>query len=273
MIANVTYIYPHTFAICTLGDADLQATLAPHLQAMEGFAELIVLPLTTENLGIEQIIEFTLSQPQLNTILLCGKDAKQAVGWLPGASLLALQQHGLGPGDEHRINHAPGKRPLLKNLTREAIEHFRNQVTLVDCIGEQHLETITTWANEQAALPQPKAPTAFTGTLKQDAVEPTIVTADGSITSDPAGYVVIELDPDSDNPLLCHHYTPQGQHTTTLAATSAKAIYMGLIERNLVFRLDHAAYLGRELTRAETALHHNHPYEQDAAISLSTAAN
>ncbi len=262
------YVYPHTFAVCTLGDTDLQESLAPALHGLEGLAELIVLPLTTENLGIEQIIEFSLSQPHLTSILLCGKDAQQAIGWLPGASLLALQKNGLQKGNEHRIDQAPGKRPVLKNLTRPAIEHFNQHVTVVDWIGEQSIEKITDWVQQQATLTAAtNTPAKYTGPIKRDAVEPTIVTADGSITSDPAGYVVIEIDPDDNSPLQCHHYTPQGEHTTTLAGTSAKAIYMGLIERNLLFRLDHAAYVGQELARAEAALHSRQPYEQDARVS------
>jgi tetrahydromethanopterin S-methyltransferase subunit A len=40
---------------------------------------------------------------------------------------------------------------------------------------------------------------------------------------------------------------------------------MTAIERNLISRLDHAAYLGRELARAEYALSSGEPYVQDAA--------
>ena len=40
---------------------------------------------------------------------------------------------------------------------------------------------------------------------------------------------------------------------------------MTAIERGLLTRLDHAAYLGRELARAEHALSSGETYAQDAA--------
>jgi len=40
---------------------------------------------------------------------------------------------------------------------------------------------------------------------------------------------------------------------------------MTAIEGGLLIRLDHAAYLGRELTRAEHALSSGETYAQDAA--------
>jgi hypothetical protein len=47
---------------------------------------------------------------------------------------------------------------------------------------------------------------------------------------------------------------------------SASAINaLKVIEKKLVTRLDHAAYLGRELARAEWALKAGDPYVQDAA--------
>ena len=50
----------------------------------------------------------------------------------------------------------------------------------------------------------------------------------------------------------------------TPAATAAE-LYHPAIERGLVSRLDHAAYLGRELSRAEHSLISGEPYIQDAA--------
>jgi tetrahydromethanopterin S-methyltransferase subunit A len=46
---------------------------------------------------------------------------------------------------------------------------------------------------------------------------------------------------------------------------SAAEVYMTGIEHTLLSRLDHAAYLGRELARAEHALLSGEPYVQDAA--------
>jgi len=42
-------------------------------------------------------------------------------------------------------------------------------------------------------------------------------------------------------------------------------LYVEAIERQLVTCLDHAAYLGRELARAESSLLDGRPFAQDAA--------
>jgi len=50
-----------------------------------------------------------------------------------------------------------------------------------------------------------------------------------------------------------------------MEGNSTGALYTEAIERNLVTRLDHAAYLGRELARAEQSLLQGTPFAQDAA--------
>jgi tetrahydromethanopterin S-methyltransferase subunit A len=49
------------------------------------------------------------------------------------------------------------------------------------------------------------------------------------------------------------------------SAADASCLYRTAIEAHMVSRLDHAAYLGRELTRAEDALQRNEDYVQDRA--------
>jgi tetrahydromethanopterin S-methyltransferase subunit A len=44
------------------------------------------------------------------------------------------------------------------------------------------------------------------------------------------------------------------------------------VERGFVTQLDHAAYLGRELAKAEAALSNGITYEQDAALGRLAAA-
>ena len=48
-----------------------------------------------------------------------------------------------------------------------------------------------------------------------------------------------------------------------IAGESAREVMDTLLELELVSRLDHAAYLGRELEKAELALHFNRSYAQD----------
>ncbi|NLU04338.1 MAG: DUF4346 domain-containing protein, partial [Methanothermobacter sp.] len=50
---------------------------------------------------------------------------------------------------------------------------------------------------------------------------------------------------------------------TALTSDSAKKLYEEIINRNLVSRLEHAAYLGAELQKAEIALRTGKDYVQD----------
>jgi dihydropteroate synthase-like protein len=54
--------------------------------------------------------------------------------------------------------------------------------------------------------------------------------------------------------------------STTVAGRNARDILNTLIEMNLVSRLDHAGYLGRELEKAETALRLKRSYVQDEPL-------
>lgn len=259
-MSDQPYIYPHTVAICTLADDTMNSQLQQAMADKTTLEGLIIAPLTTENIGIEQIIEFSLSQPQLRHLIVCGKDAQQQIGWLPGGTLVALSQHGI-TGDNNRVINAPGKRPVLKNLTTEAIEHYRQQVTIHDCIGEQDANKVLALTEDLIAR-QTETFYAFSAAIK--APKPVIqATATGDIVSDPKGYVIISTD---DNRLSAQQFTPQGELLRTITGDSPKAIYMSLIEHEAISRLDHAAYIGRELARARACLTNGTPYTQDANL-------
>ena len=90
------------------------------------------------------------------------------------------------------------------------------------------------------------------------------------MVSDPAGYFVIFLDP-AGGLISLEHYANNGVLTAIIEGRTAAELYMTAIDRNLVSRLDHAAYLGRELARAEHALSSGEHYVQDAAPELGRA--
>jgi tetrahydromethanopterin S-methyltransferase subunit A len=64
---------------------------------------------------------------------------------------------------------------------------------------------------------------------------------------------------------LVEHYTNDGVVDVTIEGASPSAVYSAAIEKGLVSRLDHAAYLGRELARAERSLETGERYVQDRA--------
>jgi tetrahydromethanopterin S-methyltransferase subunit A len=79
---------------------------------------------------------------------------------------------------------------------------------------------------------------------------------------DPNGFFVILVDrPESR--LLVEHYTANGQLAHRIAGPDAETLSVALVDWGLVSRLEHAAYLGRELVRAEQSLRSGAHYRQD----------
>src|SRR5207249_6673068 len=79
---------------------------------------------------------------------------------------------------------------------------------------------------------------------------------------DPAGFFVVLIDR-ADARLLVEHYTADGALGHRLAGADAESLCAALIEWQLLTRLDHAAYMGRELAKAEAALRLGIEYRQD----------
>jgi tetrahydromethanopterin S-methyltransferase subunit A len=69
--------------------------------------------------------------------------------------------------------------------------------------------------------------------------------------------------------LSLEHYRDDGLLDTVIEGGTAAELYTPAIDRGLISRLDHAAYLGRELARAESSLHSGKPFVQDAAPELA----
>lgn len=246
--------YQAPVAVCCLTADDLAAAVGreagPEI-AMVGM-------LHTENLGIERLIQNVLVNPHLRFVIVCGSDSQQAVGHYPGQSLAALAQHGID--ERRRIIGARGCRPLLKNLSSEAVAHFREVVEVVDLIGETEVAQILLEAKRCAArnpgLAQPFEASSILAPIPGYLPD--------RMVSDPAGYFVIYVDR-SRGILSLEHYLNDGLLDTVIEGASAAEIYTPTIDRGLISRLDHAAYLGRELARAEESLHSGEPFVQDAA--------
>ena len=59
-----------------------------------------------------------------------------------------------------------------------------------------------------------------------------------------------------------------GELNKVIKGKSAKAICDTLVREDMISRLDHAAYLGRELQKAEMALKHGLEYEQCETLDI-----
>ncbi len=246
--------YHAPVAVCTLTDEEL----AKQVAAAAGPEVGIVGTMQTENLGIERLVLNTMANPNIRFLVLCGEDSRKAVGHLPGASLLALARAGVDDG--MRIVGAPGKRPVLRNVSREAVEHFRRTVEVVDLIGVREAREILAKVGACAGR-NPGAAEACAAVRSVGVVKGYVP---GRMVADPMGYFVV-LPDQARKRLVLEHYLNDGLLDMVIEGTSAAELYWPAVERGLVSRLEHAAYLGRELARAEAALRTGEPFVQDAA--------
>ncbi|MFQ5963863.1 MAG: hypothetical protein ACE5KZ_06230 [Candidatus Scalinduaceae bacterium] len=82
--------------------------------------------LQTANLGIEKIVLNIVSNPNIRWIVLTGRKSAHKAD----SAIKALVCNGI---DEHfRILETPAPTAILKNISREAIEQFRKQISLLD---------------------------------------------------------------------------------------------------------------------------------------------
>lgn len=180
------------------------------------------------------------------------------MGHLPGKSLVALARRGMD--EDHRIIDAPGKRPMLHNVSQEAVAHFRNTVEVIDLVGNKEPADILGAVAECASRNPGQAEPFASG----QAIQPQTGYVPRRMTPDPAGYFVIHVDRPKDL-IWLEHYSSEGVLDCIIQGNNAAELYVPAIDKGLLSRLDHAAYLGRELARAERSLNAGEPYIQDGA--------
>lgn len=254
-------------AICTLADDDLMGELVA-----AGVTSHVAITgtLATENLGVEHAVRNLVANPRIRTLVLCGRDSR---GHRAGQALLMLKQSGIDL--QRRIVGALGARAVLKNLADVEIEAFRGRITLVDEIGTQDVDRITSLVEAHLAqdMSQYGPGAGSTALVPSDLPPrwsaPKVVEARAQErrewVHDPEGFFVVLVDREA-GAILCEHYTKAGVHDETIRGLRATDVANTAVRRGLLSRLDHAAYLGRELAKAESAIALNLPYTQDDPV-------
>ena len=237
-----------TGAVCTLADEDLYETLRKG--PLPGVA--LVGMLTTENLGIERLVRNIVASPRISWLLLCGADSR---GHRAGECLAALAENGVD--SEMRIVGAPGKRARLVNLSFEEVEAFRRGIRVVPRIGLKDVREISRLAGDLGNVQSTERKSMVCAVPEEERVA-----AQPESPADPAGYLVIDASAEK-NIIRLEHHKPDHRVTAALIGSSARDLYLAAIRRGLVSRLDHAAYLGFELGKAERALTLKTRYVQD----------
>lgn len=239
-------------AISTLGSDELATILAGRL-GKEKFA--IIGKTHTENIGIEKIVKNTVSSPHIRFIILCGKDTK---GHKAGQSLISLMDNGVN--HEKKIVNARGQRPVLKNIEFSEIEHFRTQVEIIDLIGSEDVRQI----GERVDVCIEKNPGKFNKTLMIKTAPQIKAQQPQRLVLDPSGFFIIYPNKDEGR-IYLEHYKTDGTLSEIIFGEDPVFIASTAVERGLVSRLDHAAYLGRELEKAYLSMCYGFQYIQDSA--------
>lgn len=245
-------------AVSTLASLDLLEALAAQKPA--GLA--IVGKTETENIGLDKIIKNVITNPALRVLLVCGRESE---GHQSGRTLLALVENGVD--SRGRVIGSPGKRPILRNVSPAEIEAFRDQVQVIDLIGCEEPEAIAVRISELA-----ESAVASCGCCHCTESRPSVSTTplvragepDETVTMDKAGYFVIV--PVAEKGLInVEHYGYDNTLLRIIEGETARALYKTITANGWVSELSHAAYLGRELTKAELSLEFGFKYVQDGA--------
>lgn len=246
-------------AISTLASVELAASLARNRPE-----ELCIVGKTeTENIGIDKLIKNTVTNPHIRYLIVAGKDPK---GHFSGKTLLAL--HANGVDENMKVIGSPGKQPVLRNVSRSEIELFRNYVQTEDMIGCEDMERIIQKVKmlsrtTNSACRCEESPEARNDIRIEEA--PTIrASGPEKIEMDTAGYFVIFPRPEK-GLILVEHYSYDNKLQRTIEGKDARILYWTIINNGWVSQLSHAAYLGKELAKAELSMKHGFEYIQDGA--------
>ena len=120
-------------AVCTLSSINLLKNFA-NSEILNKIS--IVGRLLSENKGIDSIIKYVNKNPQINTIIVCGKEVW---GHKSGHSLFELHKNGID--QNNRIINSTSPDPYL-TVSELEIKYFQDKINLVNLINETKFELI-----------------------------------------------------------------------------------------------------------------------------------
>jgi hypothetical protein len=231
--------------------------------------------------GINVLIRSVLARPTLRYLVLCGIDYAGT-----GAALLALAEQ--GPGPDGALTGTDAR--LDPDLDAATVARFRQQITLVDLRGCTDGARVAERIRELVGSVGPTPPFPMgegrgddrgegapasrqeVGNRPWPSTPPSRRAKAGRVarsswSPDPGGNFLIALE---DAQLVATHATTTGGPTgQRFVGRTAAEVYRAILAAGLVSQLDHAAYLGAELARAEVALRAALPYRQDEPLALA----
>lgn len=244
----------------------------------------------TENIGIDKLVKNIITNPAIRYLILAGEEAP---GHKSGATIMALWRNGVDKN--MRVIDSPGRRPVLKNLNHSDVRAFRSQIEIDD---QQGCSNITTLKNRIKALAKRSEPLSAVGSIlpqvsscgcggtchpepPKPASMPVILNSKSkaekrpvtarvkavnpkSVKLDKAGYFVI-MPFRKNKVILVEHYNYENKLLRVIEGKNSRELYFTIINNKWISELSHAAYLGKELARAELSIKNNVKFVQDGA--------
>ena len=244
-------------AVTTLGSVKF----AERLSGADLNGVSIIGKVETENVGIEKIIRNVVSNPAIRFLLMVGDEPPKH---LTGETLKCLFANGVDFASR-KIVGSPGMRPVLPTVTEEELNRFTSQIELVDLIGCRDVAAIRDKVHElRQRTPGVfgKAALDVSGQVAEIPVVREVYHDPQKIKLDKAGYFVVSIDGDE---ILCEHYDYKDTLIRHIRGRTARDTYLTMLDNGWISRLDHAAYVGKELTKAELSIRHGFEYLQDGA--------
>jgi tetrahydromethanopterin S-methyltransferase subunit A len=219
------------------------------------------LKVETENVGIEKIIRNVISNPAIRFLLMVGDEPPKH---LTGETFRCLFSNGI-ESDTRKIIGSPGMRPVLPSVTPDELERFVQQVELVDMIECKDAAAIRDKVHEL----RQRNPGVFegedinvSGELAEVPVVHEVYHDPQKIKLDKAGYFVVNIENDE---ILCEHYNYKDTLIRHIRGKTARDMYLTMVDNGWISRVDHACYVGKELTKAELSILYGFAYQQDGA--------
>lgn len=257
------------FVLCEDSNCPVAVSTLASIELAEALAKIkpkglcIVGKTETENIGIDKVIKNIITNPNIHYLVVAGRDSK---GHYSGRTLISLSKSGVDR--DMRIIGAPGRQPILKNTSISEVECFRRQVQIIDmidCIDTRKIiNKIDKLSIGLISTCECKECYESISSIRVSTVPRVIANEPKKIKMDKEGYFVV-IPSSKKKIIVVEHYTNKNKLLHTIEGKDAPSIYSTIIENGWVTQLSHAAYLGRELARAEFNLSHEYKYIQDKA--------
>ncbi|MBI5049844.1 MAG: DUF4346 domain-containing protein [Nitrospirae bacterium] len=229
----------------------------------------------TENIGIDKIVKNVVTNPAINFLIVAGREPE---GHKSGETLLALWENGVDK--DMRVIGSKGRRPVLKNVSHADVEAFRKQILIDNMVGckdvkklvkrvkelsEKALSTVSSSGcgchechdEPEVVMLEPRLQTVTT-VPKIKAAKPK------TVKLDKAGYFVI-IPSKETGIITVEHYSYDNKLLRIIDGKNSREIYYTIIDSKWITDLTHAAYIGKELTRAEMSIKKGFKFVQDGA--------